>query len=393
MICSKCLYPESHPFGMSFNKYKNCCGCITHNEKYVINWNERREILTDKLNKLKKSSVYYDCVVPVIGDAEDYHVMSIVLEMGLKPLVVCVNDYFLNDIGWHNLHNLITFFDVDSLVYNPDINIYKELVSTSLRKYNHGMWPSISIRSSFPIHIAKQRKIPLVIYGQNQSIEQVGKFSHYDEVQGSHWSRVEHDLFGVTLGKMCGSGSQIDPNQISYYKYPDLKKLGKGFVVGLYLSNYFFWDPLYQNSKTIDYNFISQNQNNTFDPYERAGSSMYYGFHDLSKQLRCGYRKIQDHVTREIRHNRVKTLDGVRIVKQYSKNKIYIKDFFDWLGVNSSGYKWFVEHRLSEVAHLISTKPILSSPKIKLPKEISKLVHEKSEPKKEFQGFLKGISL
>lgn len=34
------------------------------------------------------------------------------------------NDYFKNDIGWKSLHNLLTYFDVYSVMYSPNIHIY-----------------------------------------------------------------------------------------------------------------------------------------------------------------------------------------------------------------------------------------------------------------------------
>jgi len=394
ITCSKCNYPSNHPLGITLNASNICSGCLTHDEKYEIDWSVRKEILLEILQVHKKNSKsFYDCVIPVTGDAEDYHTIKIILDLGLNPLVVSVNDYFLNDIGWHNLHNLITYFDLDSLFYNPDIKTYKELVATSLRKYNHGMWPSIALRSAFPVHVAKQRKIPLIIYGQNQSIEQVGKFSHYDEVQSSHWSRIEHDLFGINVKEMCGSGGHVDPKDISYYVYPKLEKLGKGLLTGLYLNNYFLWDPLAQNHKTLKYGFKSQFQNSTFDPYERAGNSMYYGFHDLSKQIRCGYRKINDHVAREIRHKRITTKDGLSIINQFSQKPVYIKDFFNWLDITDSGYKWFLQHRLSEISHLISDTPVIPKDSILLPDKIKKLIKPRQKAKSSFEIFSKGISL
>ena len=117
--CKNCLYPESHAFGLTFHD-GICSGCFTHNEKYELNWESRKEALLEKISLIsKKNNSKYDCVIPYSGDAEDYHVVSLVLGMGLNPLMVSINDYFLNDIGWHNAHNLITHFDLDSYNFNP----------------------------------------------------------------------------------------------------------------------------------------------------------------------------------------------------------------------------------------------------------------------------------
>ena len=151
-----------------------------------------------------------------------FYVVDKVLSLNLNPLLVSVNNYFLNDIGWSNLHNLITYFDLDSWVYNPEINTYKELIRTSLRKHTHFYLPWIQLHTSFPVHVANEKSIPLVIWGGNQSIEQVGKFSHDDCVEMSSWSRREHDLFNVDTLKLIGNGAQIHERNLNYYMYPSI---------------------------------------------------------------------------------------------------------------------------------------------------------------------------
>lgn len=394
MACKNCFYSPHHPLGIAF-KDGLCSGCFTHEEKYVVNWDERKNALSKKISEILKSNKSkYDCVIPYSGDAEDYHVVDLVLGLGMNPLMVSVNDYFMNDIGWHNSHNLITHFDLDSYQFNPEISTYKELVRTSMRKHNHALWPSFALKTSFPIHVAKQKKIPLVITGQNQSIEQVGKFSHIDEVQITSWSRTEHDLLGFTINELLGSGGHVVAKDHPYYSYPNLMKLGKGQLVGLYLSNYFLWDPLLQNTQATRFGFMPQNQISTFDPYERAGNSMYYNFHDISKMLRCGYRKVTDHVNREIRHKRLDQNEGKEIIKHYESKPVYIKDFFEWLDVSNSGYEWFKSHKLNNVQHLISdTKTNTSSVEFTLPQKLKKVIVQGRFPQQPFQTFMKGIRL
>ena len=137
--CQLCLYNSDHPFGLSLkvdSSAVTCSGCITHSEKHQNIWEDQQAYLCALIKSHLKQKRQYDCVVPVVGDAEDYFTLTQVLTLGLSPLVVSVNDYFRNDIGWHNLHQLITYFDLDSLIFHPDLRVYKELVRTSLRKYS-----------------------------------------------------------------------------------------------------------------------------------------------------------------------------------------------------------------------------------------------------------------
>lgn len=388
-FCPKCHYPKSHPFGLIIDE-NECSGCFTHKEKNNINWALKHSELELIVKNTKKVKRKYDCVVPVVGDAEDFYTVSKVLELGLSPLVVCVNDYFKNNIGWHNFHQLITHFDVDSFTFNPDMRVYKDLVRTSLRKHEHILLPFLQLHTSFPVHVAYERKIPLIVWGQNQAVEQVGKFSHNDQVEMSRWNRREHDLFNIEVDTLIGNGAQVDLRSLNYYQYPNITDLSRRAVKGIYLSNYMRWDPLAQNRDMEKYGFQAESNNSSFDIYERAGSSVYYQLHDLLKYKRVGYRKISDHVAREIRHGRILTEQGAEIIESYTNAKVVIKPFFDWLGVTKSGYEWFKMHRLSEVSHLIRTEP--EPFRIHLPKAVDELLVESNSAKELHLIFGKGLN-
>ena len=388
--CPKCHYPLNHPFGLTINE-RECSGCLTHKEKDQINWDDKANELNFILGQFKKQHAQYDCVVPVIGDAEDYYTLSKVLGAGLSPLVVCVNDYFKNDIGWHNLHNLITHFDVDSFVFNPDMRVYKDLVRTSLRKLDHIMLPFLQLHTAFPVHVAYERKIPLIIWGQNQAVEQVGKFSHHDAAEMSRWNRREHDLLNVEVGHLIGNGAQVDERALNYYRYPEVSSIARRGVRGLYLSNYMRWDPIAQNQAMTEFGFIPEANTSTFDVYERAGSSVYYHLHDLLKLKRVGYRKVNDHIAREIRHGRLTSEEGVTLSRQYGQSKVYVKPFFDWLGVTRSGYDWFKMHRLESVSGLISESQSESISTINLPNRLNNVISPAKTPKEHHIIFGKGV--
>lgn len=389
--CKKCLYEDSHPFGMSYFDGL-CLGCYTHLEKYNLYWEDRYEQLFTIAKKAKKSSKNYDCIIPITGDAEDFFVTSEVLKLGLNPLLVSVNSYFLNDIGWKNLHSLITYFDLDSWVYNPDIETYKNLIRTSLRKYNHMNLPWLQLHTSFPVHVAKEKNIPLIIWGANQAIEQVGKFSHLDNVEMSSWSRVEHDLFGNDINTLIGTGAEVSERKLSYYKYPEIKKLG-GKIRGIYLSNFIPWDPLKQNHSMLRFGFTPELNYASFDPYERAGSSVYYQIHDLLKFERLGYRKIIDHCTREIRHGRISRDEATNIANLYENNKVNIKPFFDWLGVTKSGMEWFILHKLKNSHQLIAENKEQVEKNIILPIAIQNLIKGPVKSSEQFIKYGKGINI
>lgn len=394
--CIKCLHHDTHPFGISFIG-NLCSGCYTHEEKYFIDWDSKHLRLLQLIKKIKsKKSNHsiYDCIIPVKGVAEDYFVVEEMLGLGLNPLIVAVNDYFMNDIGWHNLHNLITVFDLDSQIYTPNLRDYKELVSTSFRKYLHILYPSLSLSASYPVHVAIERNIPLIVWGQLQPIEQVGKFSHYDEVRMTKWSQIEHCRLRRNIDDLIGNGAQLNPDSLIYYEYPKKAlRLGRRAPIGIYLSNFLQWDPLKQNHSILKYGFKPQDEIATFDPYERAGSSVYYTAHEISRVLRHGYRKVRDHLNREIRHNRLDKKTASELYSHYSTQKVNINPFLSWLGVSDSGKKWITYHLLAHCSDLLvdDEDDLDVGPPVALPDSIKRLLPRTYRPENRFVTFAKGI--
>ena len=48
--CKTCLYDSNHPLGLEINNDGICSGCLIHQEKDILDWNQR----WDDLEKLIK---------------------------------------------------------------------------------------------------------------------------------------------------------------------------------------------------------------------------------------------------------------------------------------------------------------------------------------------------
>ena len=344
--CSQCLDDLNHPLGQVIDSSGLCTGCITHKEKDLIDWGKRWSELEKKCTEILKKggNDAYDCIIPLNADAEDYYVVELALKLNFRPLLLYVNNYFGTDLSWKNLHTLETHFDLDLITFNPNINTYKEAVRTSLRKFNSIYWPYQAIKTAYPVRLALDMKIPLILWGGLQATEQVGKFSHNDEVEMSGWGRNQHDLFATDEVDFFGTGAQISNSEQFHYTYPDLKQANK--IKGIYLSNYVRWDPWKQNHDMLKYGFTPEKMQHTFDQYERAGSSVFYNIHDLLRFEKHGYYKVRDQLSREIRHGRISKNNAERVYVEYINQGINIKPFFDWIGATDSGLKLFVQERI-----------------------------------------------
>lgn len=387
--CSLCLYDESHPFGLFIDDDGVCSGCRVHQEKYQIDWGARKAELVGLLEESRgKANGKHDCVIYVDSDAESFYLVYLIKKvLGFEPLLVNFNDYFRTDIGHKNLNTLRTTFDCDLLNFTPKLSQYKKIIKESYLKTGNFFWPIQAAKTALPFNLAINKAIPLVIWGGHQGMEQTGMFSHHDYVNMSQWYRSEHDLFGFTMDEIVSGSSLLRKEQMSHYTYPDNKKIIQSQVKGLYLNNYFLWDPLKQNNQMLEYGYTPEYNASTFDYFDRSGSSVYFNVHDISRMKRTGYHKVRDHLCREIRHSRISKTEAIELESFYNSAERDPKPFLKWLGFDEDGIKWFELHYFKGVDSPSVSRELTLSDKLKA------LCPTPQQPQKTFLLFDKSLYL
>lgn len=388
--CKKCLYTSDHPFGLTINEDGICSGCVIHEEKNNLDWGIRLDKLKALLNEYRSKDKSHDCVVHIDGSAESFYVVYLLTRiLDMNPLLVNFNSHFMTDVGITNVDQLVTSFDLNMYQCTLSPTEYKNLVKHSVLKLKNVYWPYIAGKTSLPYRMAVKLNIPLVIHGGLQTIEQVGMFSHEDNVEYSRWYRKQHDLMGVDENDFLSASGAINENLISLIKYPDDLEILNSGVRGIFLSNYFRWDPWAQNIKMLDYGFTPQHTNRSFDSFENAGCSVYFGIHDVLRGQNCGYTKSREHLSREIRFNRISKENALILYNEYRSkfDENIVSDFYRWLNISLSGKEWVEEFLLQRVNSEKNT--IRISNKIFNPFAVEN--NKSAEIKESFKLFGKGI--
>lgn len=196
--CKRCLYTTRHPLGLTLDEEGICSGCRIHEEKDALDWAGRWKRLEDLVAPYRiTNGKAYDCIVPVTGGNDSYFIVHLVKErLGLNPLLVTYNKYFNTPLGIRNLANLRIRFNCDIIYQNVNPESVKKITRTTLREIGSIYWPCIAGQTAFPVQTAVRYKIPLIIWGAHQGLEQVGMFSHEHEVEMSRRYRKDHDLMG-----------------------------------------------------------------------------------------------------------------------------------------------------------------------------------------------------
>lgn len=348
--CKRCLYPETHPLGLTIDDEGICSGCRVHEEKDTLDWQDRWRML-EKLVKPYRSNDArnYDCIVPVSGANDSYYIVHLVKErLGLNPLLVTYNKYFNTPLGIRNLANLRIRFDCDILIQNVNPLSVKKITRTTLREFGSIYWPCLAGQTVFPVQTAVRYGVPLIIWGAHQGVEQVGMFSHEHEVEMTRRYRKDHDLMGHEADDLLSVFDTLTEADIWQYRYPEDAELQAVGVRGIYLGNYVRWDPKAQHEQMIaTHGYQTSSFARTFDTYDHTDCYNFMDLHDHLKLLKTGYSKVTDHASREIRHGRLAREKALSLVQHHTWAGLsHVEKFCEWLGMDRRSLEFVMnQHR------------------------------------------------
>lgn len=318
--CTRCLYPANHPLNITFDEAGVCSGCRVHEEKDQLDWRARRETLQRIVSGYRsRTRPIHDCIVPVTGARDSFFIVHVLKNvLGMHPLLVNYNQHYNTPMGIRNLAYLRTLLGCDIITSTVSPERVKRITRESLKQRGSMYWHNLAGRTVFPVQIAVKFRIPLIVWGVHQGCDQVGMFSHTDEVEMARKYRKEHDLMGLEAEDLAAAASDVSLDDVEPYVYPHDKELEAVGVRGIYLSNYIRWDTKAQHERMIaTYGYETAQQARTFDSYNDVDCFHYSGLHDRIKFNKCGYGRASDHASREIRFGRLTREQGIALVRRY----------------------------------------------------------------------------
>jgi N-acetyl sugar amidotransferase len=335
---------------LTFDEEGVCSGCRVHEEKDLINWDDRRVKLSYILDAYRsRSGKNYDCIIPVSGARDSYFIVHTVKNLyGMNPLLVTYNKHYNTAVGVRNLANLRIRFDCDIMTLTVNPETVKKITRSTFRRFGSIYWHCLAGQSVYPIQTAVKFKIPLIVWGAHQGVDQVGMFSHLDEVEMTRKYRKEHDLMGFEAEDLIDDFDNITLADVMPFCYPDNRELEQVGVRGIYLNNYIRWDSRSQHEQMIRvYGYETAPQTRTFDSYNDVDCWNYSDVHDYIKWVKHGYGKVVDHVCREIRLRRMTREHGISLVSQYqAREPRHLRLFLEWLGITENAFYYVADqHR------------------------------------------------
>ncbi|WP_199724744.1 N-acetyl sugar amidotransferase [Noviherbaspirillum saxi] len=334
--CNRCMYPAV-AVNLSVDDEGICSSCRVAEEFEKLTpefWEKRRlrfEKTIEEIRKTNKSD--YDCLIPVSGGKDSYfqtHMMA--AEYGLKPLLVTYHGNNYLPEGDFNRDHMRHAFDADHLVFGPSVEVLKKLNRLCFRKMGDMNWHAHCGIMTYPIQIAIKFKIPLMMWGET-AWDISGMYEPDDFVEFSARMRHEHALRGYEWYDMLNDPQEpLREKDLSWAKYPSDEEILSVGVRGLYIGNFFKWDPN-QHSRMVQEKYGWKAADRPFERTYRTMSNLddryENGVHDLLKFIKFGYGRASDHASKDIRTGYMDRARGIEMVRKH--DHVVSQDLYYWL--------------------------------------------------------------
>lgn len=314
--CVRCVMPDTKP-DLSFDESGVCAACRNYENRKEVDWTSRRDELTRILERYRsKDGSRHDCIVPVSGGKDSTYQVLKMLEMGLNPLCVTATTDHLSEIGRYNIEN-IKKLGVDYLEVSTNPVIRRRINRIALEQVGDISWPEHVTIFTIPVRVAVEKRIPLLIWGENSQHEYGGPAAATESnVLNRRWLEEFGGLNGLRVSDLIGLEG-IEKRHLIEYMYPSDEALRDVGVTGLFLGHYLPWDG--PNNA-----FVAQAHGFKSYPTIVEGSIVNYEnldnkqmrVHDYFKFLKFGYDRVSDWVSIYIRRGRLSRSEGMALVRK-----------------------------------------------------------------------------
>jgi N-acetyl sugar amidotransferase len=334
-FCKECTVSNQRP-RISFDENGVCSACNFAKHKKKVNWSIREQELLKLLDKHRKNDGSYDVVVPCSGGKDGGFVAHMLkYKYGMNPLTVTWAPSVYTDIGRKNLDNFINIGGFDNILGSVNGKIHRKMAKLSFIKMGDNFFPFVYGQTNFPLKMAAQHGISLVMYGENGEVEYGGDMklayspvkdmTHYDNIFFSNMSPLDWENEGV-------SKKEIVP-----YLGPTKEEIERKNIQIHFFGYYHFWDPqenFYYCSKNNGFQVNDTRSEGTYSKYASLDDENDWLHYYLS-YIKFGIGRATSDTAHEIRDGKITRDEGVALVKKYDGEltKKYFKVTLKYLDI------------------------------------------------------------
>ena len=335
--CQRCVYPM-RAVNTMFDREGICSACRAAEEMSKVAddefWEKRRQVFEKLIEDYRRpDGANYDCIVPVSGGKDSYWQAWIMKhQYGMNPLLVTYHGNNYLPEGQGNLDRMRDELGIDHVVYGPSVPTLKKLNRLGFKMMGDMNWHAHAGIKVMPLRVAVQMNIPLLVWGEI-TWTVAGMFSPDDYVEYNKRTVMEHDLRGYSWRDMCEETEGLESSDLHWLKFPEDKQIQAAGVRGIYIGNFFRWDPNEHAEKMhreFGFEFARQPFERTYRTMSNLDDMHENGIHDYMKFVKFGYGRASDHACKDVRDGYLTREQAIEMVKQYDHVKPR-RDLERWL--------------------------------------------------------------
>ena len=334
--CKNCLMPDTKP-GLMLNDDGMCQACCNHEMKKNINYKKRFEELKQLCDRYRREDGYYDSIIAVSGGKDSHFQVYVFKELlGMNPLLVSVGDPFTKTkAGLHNVRNICEAFNCDLISLQLSPNLSRKMMRIAFEEFGSPTWPIDRAIYTYPIQMAINMRIPLVVYGENVSWEYGGvmdnakeSYSAKDQINNDVAKKIDFNLWFK---------KGISNRELNMFRYPSQEEIEAVGLDPIFLSYFIHWDGYknYEIAKKYGFRDLTHE-------WEREGytqnydqiDSIGYNINSWMKWPKFGFRRATDVAGYWIRSGRITREEGLELIEKYDPilDQRVLEDFLNFTG-------------------------------------------------------------
>lgn len=356
IFCKKCVMSNQRP-RLEFDENGVCTACgFAYEKKHVIDWKDRAQQLQELCDKYRRNDGTYDVLVPCSGGKDSSAVAHKLKHLyGMHPLTVTWAPFVYTDIGMQNYLNFLNSGFTNLIAY-PNRHFHRKLARIAFEAVGDVFLPFIYGQMAYAFHIALQRDIKLVFYGENGEAEYGGstKNNYRPYMPLEDWAEIY--CKGVTVDDLVEWGlerrmideSDYDGSDLTFYKPPEVEDLQGKDIQMHWFSYYHKWVPqenYYYATEHVGFQANPERSEGTYSKYASLDDKLD-GFHYYFSYLKFGICRATSDAAHEVRDGHLTREDAVALVHRYDGEfpKKRFKEFLEYIDITEEKF-WEVVDR------------------------------------------------
>lgn len=339
-FCKKCTMSNQRP-RIIFDENGVCSACnFAEYKRNKIDWMLREKELAELCDKHRKSDGSFDVIVPCSGGKDGSFVAHVLKhKYNMNPLTVTWSPLSPTELGYRNLKTFINA-GFPNIMGSPNGRIKRELVKLSFRHMGDPFQPFIYGQINFPLTIAVQNAVSLIMYGENGEVEYGGDMKNAYVPTRTIEDQDNHYFSGISPEAWHEYG--IRKGDLKPYMSPPYEKIIKNKTEIHFLSYYTFWDPFKNYEYCCENTGFRAKEGRSEGTYTNFASldDKLDGFHYYLSYIKFGLGRTTADTAHEIRDGRITRDEGIRLVEKYDGEfpQEYYKYFLDYCEITEEEF-------------------------------------------------------